>query len=213
MAIAYVATSVKVQNPDAVQTVAFNAGSPTNGLMLIGIAYQATTDDFTGFTYAGVSATRLLTFTANGERMYIYGLLAPAAGSNNMVFSKTGASTYITAYAVSYSGVKQTGLPDATGSNSGSSNTASFSITTIDNNCWLFGFWRVFAAVPTAGSNTILRASSDTAGFPSDSNGPDTPAGSFSQNVSLSGSVNWHGGGVSFAPVVASANGNFLELL
>lgn len=75
-------------------------------------------DDVTGVTYNGVAMTQLKKLNGNGGGRfvyeYIYGLANPATGAHNIVISLTG-STGSRAYATaeSFTGVKQTGQPDA----------------------------------------------------------------------------------------------------
>ena len=72
--------------------------------LVVGIFVNSTTDHITGVTYAGSAMTRQSTVsTGNVGRIYIYTLLAPASGANNVVVSS--ASTTFSAGAVSFTGV------------------------------------------------------------------------------------------------------------
>lgn len=58
--------------------------------LLVGIYCDSASDQVTGVTYNGVAMTRIARF-ASGVSIYLYGLVAPATGANNIIASFTGA--------------------------------------------------------------------------------------------------------------------------
>ena len=73
---------------------------------------------------------------SGGRWIYLYALAAPSAGTNNVVISASSAID-ILAMSVSYTGVGQSGQPDANATNTaGSGTTFITSITTVSDNVW-----------------------------------------------------------------------------
>lgn len=181
--------------------------SNTNGLLLVGFLENksTTTDLCTGVTYNGVSMTKLKGNAATGGFGYysIYGLLTPDTGNHNIVISFSATPEYgIRACSSAYTGVAQTGLPDATGfvgANTGTSRT--LSITTVADNSWVFGYAEHDAATITASTGFNELDAQDNYFKSGDSNGAITPAGSYSMSVTFSSSGYYcMMQGVSFAP-------------
>jgi hypothetical protein len=179
--------------------------------LLIVYVYDGT-NKTTGVTYNSTSLTAinslLMTGGAAGQYIRMYYLLNPTSGANNVVVSSaSGASSY--ASAVSYTGVKQSGQPDANNTNGSSSTTSlTTSVTTTADNCWLMGF-AYHNAEPSAGSGTTLRGGSVNVLKAMDSGGAKTPAGSHGLTTTV-GSANFAGHVMaSFAPVEVVANNGF----
>jgi len=206
-AIAFDTISGKGQNNTTSVTQAMTIGAISDGLLLVSIVYQAATDDVTGVTWNGDSMTKLINGAwgnNNNEQIYIYGLLNPDTGSHNIVVSKTGASTFVTFYGLSYSGVSQSGLPDAIDNSTGGLSTgAAVSVTTVADNAWLSGVFRASGGSSFSDDvNTTERDSfADASCFVQDTNSDQTPAGSKTMNLSWTGNETWGWAAVSFAPV------------
>lgn len=157
-------------------------------------------------TYNGVAMTQILNFTTNYR---VFGLAGPATGANTVSISWGGSGVWGNGFAISYTGISQTGQPDVTGTkvtgNPVSSNAAS--VTTVVNNSWAIGFGTHSNAV-TAGANTTLRRDAviNNGSFRAsvvDSNADVTPAGSRTLTETMSsGEMNLQV--LSFAPAVAS---------
>ena len=177
-------------------------------------------DDVTGVTYNSVAMTQLVklnTSTTEPGVLYIYGLLAPATGANNIVVSLTG-STGSRAYctSISYTGVSQSGLPDSTNTLAltSAATSQSISTTTVEDNSWVYAFFGQNGGSGdySAGADTVLRSYCYTnnnermADF--DSNGAVITAGSRTLNMTNAVSEERAGVVVSFAPVVASGPAN-----
>ncbi len=172
-------------------------GTNLIGLVLI-LGDQITgSDDISSVTWGGVSCSLLRAYgpvlTGSDRFMYVYYILSPATGSQTIAV--TAASThYLIVGAASYAGARQSAQPDNTTTNvSGSTGdtTLTTSLTTVANNSWTFVFESGFTSgntPPAAGTNSTRRtfgAAFGNWGF-FDSNGPVTPAGSFSMTTTRS---------------------------
>jgi len=162
----------------------------------------------TAVTYAGVSMTNINSNAFEGY-MNIWILCAPATGSNSVVVTTT--STNDAYMSVSYSGVKQTGQPDASNYTSGSMTSGLVdTITTITANDWLIFCGDSSKTYTTTGTNRQLQVFNSTyySGI-DDSNGT-VATGSVSMTATSSASI---GGFYLFAISPAPAplvNGSFL---
>lgn len=101
--------------PDASSSTSSNSAtsvtlSHTNNgdLLEVGVAVNNPSDVVTGATYAGVAMTRVRMDTTT----YIYKLVAPATGANNIVVSLSSASP-VAVFGQSFTGVDQTTPNDA----------------------------------------------------------------------------------------------------
>lgn len=167
-----------LDNPTAglAYTRAFNAGGST--LTRVFFAYlgdTGATDNVASVTYNGGAMTFIARAQATGGRwagMYFRDLGTPDGLSHNFVATMT-ANGVVMAWAKAYTGVKQTGAVDASGSNStGGATSLSAAITVVAANSWGIAFLReetVAAATWTAGTTSELSAS--TGGHFADSNG------------------------------------------
>jgi hypothetical protein len=162
----------------------------TDRVLIVAVITQGSAggDVVSGITYNTVAMTRINTdqLGASTSRTYLYYLINPASGANNVVVSY---STSITAGAISssYTGADQVSQPDSsnTGDVSGVT-TITVNQTTVADNDWLFGCFFEADGVGsafTAGANTVQRIAH--AGFPRfrfhDSNSAQTPPGSKGQ--------------------------------
>lgn len=150
--------------------------------------------------------------TRNSNWLYLYALVNPASGANNVVISVSPSSVIYGASA-SYTGVAQTGMPDAfTTNNNGGTGTTSLtvSLTTIADNCWtiLIGTKSTGGAISAGtGSTKRTTASDDASGFGLfDSNTPITPAASTSMSISWATSSEAAAVMASFAPLASTAH-------
>lgn len=169
-----------------------------------------TNDVETGVTYGGQAMTLAVKnndVLGGGRWAYLWYLVSPPTGSNNVVITASGTMDVLESTAVSYSGAKQTGQPDSTATNTSSSGTSlTASLTTVADNSWAIIVSRNEAvSAPSAGTGVTQRGSVRTQFFIGDSNGALTPAGSHSMTVNYSNAVT---GAVviaaSFSPTVAT---------
>jgi hypothetical protein len=178
-------------------TAAFTC-SGSNRILWVTVAGDPTIDRITGVTYDGV-AMDLVEKRAPGDSnnawLYLFVLVAPALGSNNVVVTAS-ASSYIEAIAAAYTGVSQVDQPDnsAQSQSPGLQQTYSSSITPVANGCWVVCAWNAYAFgnAPSAGTATTLRqvgAFGNAVAF-FDSNGAVTPAAPRSLESTYVGAFN-----------------------
>lgn len=141
-------------------------------------------DDVSGVTYNGVAMTSAVKIQLPGGSRWVtlWYLLNPASGANTV---SVNGSAQCSGLSASYTGVKQSGQPDATASNSSAGATSlATTLTTIADNCWTVG--GVLYNNPTVGvgaGTTRRQLWSLVANFENfDSNGAITPPGSTSLN-------------------------------
>jgi len=182
MAVAFV-------NSGAVATSSssYTVGSGSNRLLVLVVVGAIDSDDITGANYGGVAMTLVdkLIAGAGSRYSYMFYLLNPASGSN--AFDVTG-SGFNNGHCADYTGVLQSGQPDVSGKASNTGQTSiSKAITTVADNCWLVSHESNRGGSPTltAGANTTIRNQNGNSSAIADSNGAQTPAGSFSQAFSF----------------------------
>lgn len=169
-------------------TFAYTCGSGNNRLLVVLVLGDTSVNDVTGVTYNGVSMTLaappgLAPGGPDNRWLYLFWLIAPATGTNNVVISASS-THFILGGAADYTGVSQTGQPDATTTHAGSGSITSLttSITTVADNSWaVLAENNGGGLPPTANTGTIRRAvdAAFSAWGLFDSNGPVTPPGSF----------------------------------
>lgn len=156
-------------------------------------------------SYNSVALTQAVakTYTARTEYATLWYLAGPATGSNT--FSGTySASVNGMLSAMSYSGCKQTGIPDATASGEANATSITVAVTTVANNSW--AVWGAYSQrAITAGTNTVVRNGNTRQPACGDNNGAITPAGSYSMTLNIGSGGNVVAMAVaSFAPTGAT---------
>ena len=169
---------------------------------------EGTTPVVSGVTYNSVAMTEInnVSFTVGGNAVvYLYYLVAPSTGANNVVISCSSSMVLIRGNAVSYTGASQTGQPDGSDTETGSGASGTVTITTTADNCWMVFGQANNAAEPTAGTNSTRRGTSGGGGFGYfDSNGAITPAQSFGMGWAVSGGNGFGVCAASFSPAGAA---------
>lgn len=131
----------------------------------------------TGATYNSAAISFLHKGQVSGDRWgYDYYTTSPATGSHSVTITNSGVNGVLGASS-SYSGVA--GLDGSSTGNGAASATAS--ITTTANNCWMVG-WAFDSAAISVGANTTSRVNLTSRRL-IDTNGVQTPAGSHSMAV------------------------------
>lgn len=139
-------------------------------------------------------------------------LVAPATGSNTAAATRSASSSdsYYLACA-DYTGVKQSGQPDATASGTASSSTSlSYNITTVAANCWVMTVGWGTAGSLASGTRCTFFVNDGSRGV-ADTNASVGAAGTYSINFTA-GSGRLFGASASYSPSV-SANGNFFMFM
>lgn len=180
--------------------------SGSNRILFVSAYGGADGTDITGMTYNGVAMTFIAKakYAANNSYMHTYYLIAPATGANNVVVSYN-INARMGAIASSYTGVKQTGQPDAFNkTEQGNATSITTNVTVVATGCWIYcgneGSNCMQSTMSPSGNLTTFRTSGiDDAVQVADSNGTvgtGTQAAGFTNSGStLDGIV-----AVSFAP-------------
>jgi hypothetical protein len=145
-------------------TYNYTVSTGSNRLLLVGVLGDSTSDLITGVTYGGVAmslvdATNGKLHPASERWMYLFYLVNPSSGSNNVIISASGSCDRILSGCADYTGVNQ-GPPDNTTQNTGASvSTLTTSIVTHKNYDWAFLFEGGYGGnnPPTAGGGDIRR--------------------------------------------------------
>lgn len=167
--------------------------SGTDRILIVGMNARSTTT--AGVTYNGVAMTLAINKAYITGEVSLWYLSAPSTGANNVIATLAGASTGLQGGGVSLTGVDQTSPIDATNSSSGSSITASVSVTTVADNCWVIdcmGQSSGPASITANGSQTqhwdVTPVSSSCGGS---SKGPVSPPASTSMSWTINPSGDW----------------------
>lgn len=171
-----------------------------------------------GVTYNGVSMTQASVLTNDGGngQSFLFYLVAPATGANNVVITVAVAGHAKAGGAVSFTGAAQTGVPDATSTNTSAATTSySQSVTSVADNCFaVFGGAAFAGATLTGGANTTTQTAPEVVyhgSFIAYSTAAKTPAGTFTLNVT-SASQAFGGCMASFAPASTSGSSGFATI-
>lgn len=207
-AFAAIARDVAVSGGSVTATSLTYSHTTSGSDRLLVVTYQSGTsaDRITGITYGGVAMTKLGSSLQNTRFTGYYYLLNPSLGANNVVLTGS-TSDVIEAYSASYTGVNQTGNPEAsTSNNNGLVNVAggaslTSSVTTLSDNAWLIMSAWSFQDGISAGANTTSFNGTNSGFY--DSNGAKSPPGSFSLAVTAAGSTRVSEILAAFSPSVA----------
>ena len=175
--------------------------SGLNRILFVGVIGSYLGDYITGATYNSVAMTLVDKQQISGDRwVYLYYLIAPALGTNNIVVSSSP-SDYILLKAVSYIGALQSSQPDKKTKGSATGTTQTANVTTGANNCWMVGMFDPAGGGATAGAGTFLRVSDVNQQTIFDSNGSVGTSGSHSLIVNNNVSVPYAYVACSFLPL------------
>lgn len=181
MAIAYDNSTNRAQVNSSSLTYSHTVGVGDDRILFVSVLSYLT-DNITGVTYGGTSMTQVgkVRSGSSGRWIYLYMLVAPATGANNVVISASG-TTYISSQASSYTGASQTSQPNVSTTNSNAStNSLTTSVTTTEDNCWLVMAGVGYGDELKAGTGTTERQGDVSGSSIFDSNGAKSPAGSYS---------------------------------
>lgn len=179
--------------------------SDPNTEMVVGAMDFGATDP-TDCSYNSVAMTESGTGVNGGS---LWTLKAPASGSHTVSCNWAGFGNKL-GVATTYTGVKQTGNPEAANSASGTGTSKTVTLTTVADLAWVVG---VFSKTSTpnditAGANTTIRGGINAGNGMvkiGDTNADQTPAGSHAVTGSTGDAATvWGVRGVSLAPVVAA---------
>lgn len=161
-------------------------------IAFVGDLTDAQADTITGITYNGIAMTRVNTTTypdTGFARSYLYYLLAPATGANNVVISFSSSRNSVS-YAWSYSGAKQE-APEANNTANGNSTTPSVSFTSVTNQAWATAWEANDSGAFTPDSGVTKRAEDDTRSVAVIDRGPISPAGASTLSGTIPSAFRW----------------------
>lgn len=202
MAIAFDASSSGFTNSGTSVTFAHTC-TGSDRILFVGVmASSART--ISSVTYNGVAMTNI-NRSAGGQPCALYYLIAPATGSNNVVVT-IDSTSFCYCAALSYTGAKQSGQPDANNTNQATTSSLATSVTSVADNCWAVLVARNDTDGNTsAGTGSTIRVGSGSGLIQMyDTNGPKTPAGSISMTVTNVVSYDTTTAMASFSPSVAA---------
>lgn len=191
------------------KTYSHTVNSNTDGILFVFISMANINDLLTSVTYAGVTMTRIA-YQYNGasDQVYLYYLVAPASGANNVVITNS-TTRNISSMAISYTGAKQTGQPDAFAISTPSTAASTQTITTtvVGANCWVVGASYNDTTGQTPISGVTERAFEDSRHYYSvgDSNGTVSSGGYAMRWDTTSGTGRFLQIGASFLPAEAAS--------
>lgn len=190
----------------------------SNGYLVVTVNITSVSDTITATaSYGGAAMTAQFNLvgggTPNNRRVYYFYLLAPATGSNNIIITFSGLTTFATSMcAASYTGVSQIGFPDSSASQLPTTSPHSATTTVIASNCWIVscaggetttaltatGVTSQVVTITTAVGNSTIFDSNSTVSTGSNASG-------FTQTQGNQNQI----GVVSIAPAAASTNNGF----
>jgi hypothetical protein len=211
MATAFSAiTQQKVASPNTTNTFSHTV-SGSNTILFVACSNE-NAGAVTGATYNGVSMTEI--GSGNGT-LHLFYLINPTTGANNVTITRSGTANDFHGWAISYTGVKQSGQPDAsTTATAASAASLTTTLTVVANNSWAILVGRTDNAGMAASTNCILRSSPDAynAWALFDTNSAKA-SGSLSMVFNGASPSNLTSVMASFAPSVTNNGAGFLSLL
>jgi len=140
-------------------TYSYAVGSNSNRLLLVNLIGDVSADDISSVKYAGASMTLVTKVQTPGDRWhYLYYLLAPASGTNNVVIT-AGSSHYLISEATSWYNIAQTGQPLANATNTAAGGVVSMttSLPASSNNVIVAeSMWAPIGILPANGSSELI---------------------------------------------------------
>lgn len=168
-------------------------------------------------TYAAVAMTKTANspLVAQDDRFNAFYLAAPATGANDVSCSIDGGTAIIIGCSASYSGCAQTGIPDASTTNTGSAlTTLTTSLVSVADNCWHILLSNTDGPAASAGTGSTKRGPDAHSFNVFDSNSAKTPAGSVSMTYTTGSAAFYKTFMFSFAPVAIATSGkNFFAFM
>jgi hypothetical protein len=139
----------------------YTVASNSNSLLIVSLVGDVSADDITSVTFAGTPMTLIKKIQAPGSMWhYLYSLLAPVSGTNNVVI--TAASThYLISEASSWYNIAQSAQPQAFSTNSAASGVSlTTSLPASSGNAIVVeSMWAPQGIFPGSGSSELLEDS------------------------------------------------------
>lgn len=198
-AIAFDASRVEADNGGGTGDISFSFTTTGSDRLLWAYVWSPNLTGTQTSSYAAVAMTKTANspFDANSNRYDMFYLAAPTSGANTWLGINDG-SYLIIGSCISYSGCRQTSIPDASDTSTTASGTSLTStVTTVADNCWTVLFAHSTTDIISAGTGSTARAPAANA---FDSNAAITPAGAYSMETTLAASGTQSHMMFSFAP-------------
>jgi hypothetical protein len=139
-------------------TYPFTVGTSSNRLLLVNLVGESS-DDISSVTYAGAPMTLIKKVQApNSDWHYLYYLLAPISGTNDIVIT-AASSHYLISEAASWYNITQLGQPTASTTNSAPGGLVSMttSLPASSNNAIVAeSIWAPLGVLPAGGSSALV---------------------------------------------------------
>ncbi len=186
-------------------TYSYTVGTGPNRLLVVNLIGDTSADDITSVTYAGTPMTLVgkVQAPSSNNWQYLYYLLNPSSGLNNIVVTARS-SHYLISQAASWYNVRQTAQPDAFTTNTApaTSTSVTTSLTTVASGSLVVqGLWSFGHLAAGAGATPILIDTAiDGAGIFVSSGSPVSPAGNVSMTTISDGTMSTGVIMASFAP-------------
>lgn len=132
-------TGGATSNPTLTKTYSHTT-TGSNRYLVVNVRSDDGGDIVTGVTYAGTAMTRAIAqpWPVNGNRLtYLYYLINPASGANDIVVTVSANPTAFSTAAASYTGALQSGTPDTGFLSETASGDRYVSVTVSTANSWL----------------------------------------------------------------------------
>ena len=186
-------------------TYSYTVGSGPNRLLVVNLIGDTSADDISSVTYAGTPMTLVgKAQSPSNDWQYLYYLLNPSSGSNNVVVT-AGSAHYLISEAASWYNVGQSAQPDASTTNTAAATSTSIttSLTTVASGSLVVqGMWSYGHLAAGAGATPILTDTQfGAAGIFVSSGSPVSPAGNVSMTTISDGAASTGVIMASFAPV------------
>jgi hypothetical protein len=185
-------------------TYSYTLGSGPNRLLVVNLIGDTSADDISSVTYAGTAMTLIAKVRAPSNNwQYLYYLLNPSSGFNNVVVN-ANSPHYLISQAASWYNVNQAAQPDASTTNTAAATSTSIttSLTTVAAGALVVqGLWSYGHLAAGAGAAPIVTdAAFDGAGIFVSSGSPVSPAGDVSMTTISDGASSTGVIIASFAP-------------
>lgn len=180
-------------NPGTSLTYAHTTAG-ANKMLFVAIYTAGASDVVTGVTYNGVAMSRLDAQIGGSSAFYtyLYGLIAPAAGANNIIISSSS-SVDIQSVSASYNEMQQSSQPDATGkANATTGDNVTGSVTPVTDRTFIVSMSANDQDNPVGDQNVVMRKFNVVVGI-GDSAGVISPAAAtnFNWKRQGTGNCNW----------------------
>src|SRR3990167_2462235 len=206
MAIAFDAGTHKTAETGTTLTYSPTVGAGANRILVVGASDGDTSSDtITGITYGGVAMTRFPNgFVGSAvASSFLYFLVAPATGANNVVVTCSLSHSLRSACA-SYTGAAQTGQPDSGANEANTATPVELNGTTVADNSWAVGYCQAGDAITASAGTTLRGSGTGSAHQIMDKNAATTPAGAFTLNFTIGSTTESSSCFGSIAPVAAT---------